>query len=293
MTAETFDLIIQAEELFRHLHDPDYVIVDCRTNLSDPGWGQKDYTLNHILGAVYADLNLDLSGPRTALTGRHPIPSKEQMEAVFSRLGINSASQVVVYDTTSGSFAGRCWFLLKYCGHEKVALLDGGFNHWRDRGYPTETGTNVNAAREFVAELHSDMLVTTSQVENLRLDPHWRLIDARAPERYAGISEPIDPVAGHIHGALNRFHELNLTAEGVFKSPSHLKEEFSPLLLPDAPENTILYCGSGVTSIHDLIAMKLAGLPTPRLYAGSWSEWIRDPKHPITAEKKEPAPKDE
>ena len=289
MSEEPFDLIIQAEELFRHLHDPNYVIVDCRFNLSDPTWGENDYSLHHIPGAVYADLNRDLSAPRTSRSGRHPLPSKEQMEAVFSRMGIDAARQVVVYDTTSGSIAGRFWFLLKYCGHEKVALLDGGFVRWGSKGFPIETKVNKNPARKFIAELHPEMLVTTSQVEDLHRDPHWRLIDARAPERYAGSSEPIDPVAGHIPGAMNRFHENNLTGEGVYKSPAQLKQEYSPLLLTDAPENTILYCGSGVTSVHDLIAMKLAGFPTPRLYIGSWSEWIRDPKHPVKTEKSGPS----
>lgn len=285
MTSEEFDLIISAEQLLNHLQDPDFVIVDCRFNLSDPGWGAIEYQALHIPGAVYADLNRDLAAPRTPASGRHPLPSEEQMTDVFSRMGIDGSKQVVCYDATSGSFAARLWFMLKLCGHENAAVLDGGFVHWHAGGFPIESGVNTNPPAHFLPKMHPEMIVSSVQVEALRLDPHWRIIDARAPERYAGVNEPIDPVAGHIPGAFNRFHELNLNPEGLFKSPGQLREEFSPLILPEHPENTIAYCGSGVTSAHHLIAMRLAGYPMPKLYVGSWSEWIRDPARPIKAEK--------
>jgi thiosulfate/3-mercaptopyruvate sulfurtransferase len=280
MTTETYSLIIQAEDLMRHLYDPDYVIVDCRFDLAEPEWGKSEYQSLHIPGAVYADLNRDLAAARTPTSGRHPLPSKEQMEHVFGRLGIDSTRQVIAYDATSGSFAARIWFMLKLCGHENVAVLDGGFVRWHALGYPIESGVNINSSVDFKAVIHSDMIVTTEQVQHLRLDPNWRIIDARAPERYSGITEPIDPVSGHIPGSLNRFHETNLTREGVFKSAEQLHEEFAPLL-PADPKNTIVYCGSGVTSAHHIVAMKLAGYPMPKLYVGSWSEWIRDPNRPI------------
>ncbi|MEN6570459.1 MAG: sulfurtransferase [Anaerolineaceae bacterium] len=285
MTAESYDLIISAEDLLKHLNDPKFVIVDCRFNLAEPDWGAIEYQALHIPGAVYADLDHDLAAPRTSTTGRHPLPSEEQMVTVFSRLGIDHSKQVICYDATSGSFAARLWFMLKFCGHETTAVLDGGFVNWHARGYPIESGINTNPPANFIPKMHPEMIVDTADVESLHLDTHWRLIDARAPERYAGINEPIDPVSGHIPGALNRFHEWNLNADGLFKSPGELRKEFAPLVDPEHPENTIAYCGSGVTSAHHLIAMRLAGFPMPKLYVGSWSEWIRDPARPIKVDK--------
>lgn len=276
-----FSLIIEAEELYRNLDNPDWVIVDCRFNLLDPGWGEKEYEALHIPNAVYADLNRDLSGEKTAFSGRHPLPDAEKIQQVFSSLGISSLKQVVVYDTTGGSFAARLWFMLKLYGHANVAVLDGGFTFWHAQGYPFESGHRMNTREEFNGINHPELYVTTPMVEKRIHDPEWRVIDARAHERYAGIVEPIDPVAGHIPGALNRFHELNLTPEGLFKPAEQLRAEFTPLIDLAHPEKTIVYCGSGVTSAHHLIAMQLAGFPPPKLYIGSWSEWIRDPNRPV------------
>ncbi len=285
MNSKEYSLIISAAELSRNLQNPDWVIVDCRFSLADPDWGETEYQALHIPGAVYAHLDRDLAGSKTPETGRHPLPSDKKTTQVFSALGIDSSKQVIVYDATSGSFAARLWFMLNLYGHQRVAVLDGGFAYWHMQGYPIESVDHHNLPAQFSGSFHPEMVMTTPQMEQLIHDKDWRIIDARTHERYAGESEPIDPVAGHIPGALNRFHELNLDQNGLFKPDQTLKEEFMPLLDPQHIENTVVYCGSGVTSCHHLIAMKKAGLPLPKLYVGSWSEWIRDPARPIKQDK--------
>lgn len=197
--------------------------------------------------------------------------------------GIQEDTQVVVYDTTGGSIAVRLWWMLRYYGHSRVALLDGGLPVWLREDRPTQTGIyHPNPAPvPFTPSFHPEMLISVNEVEKIRQDPAYLLLDARSPQRFSGEIEPIDPVAGHIPGALNRFHAKNLTREGVFKSPAILQFEFAQLLKDIPPENVVVYCGSGVTSCHHLIAMEIAGLRGARLYAGSWSEWIRDPGRPI------------
>jgi len=281
MKSRDYSLIVSAEEVLANLLNPDWIIVDCRFSLADPTWGEAEYRALHIPGAVYADLDRDLSGTKTPAIGRHPLPSPQKTFEIFSKLGIDDSKQVVVYDATSGSFAARLWFMLKLYGFSRVAVLDGGFVFWHMQGFPIESGENHNPPAEFKGSYNPEMIVTTAQMERMIEDRDWHIIDARASERYAGDTEPIDPVAGHIPGALNRFHEFNLNGDGLFKSPNQLKDEFQPLLDRQHPERTVMYCGSGVTSCHHIIAMVLAGYPMPRLYPGSWSEWIRDPSHPI------------
>jgi thiosulfate/3-mercaptopyruvate sulfurtransferase len=273
--------VISCRELQEVLHHPDLVIVDCRFDLAVPDWGYEEYQALHIPGAVYADLDSDLSGPKTPLTGRHPLPQTDDFCRNMSRLGIDSAKRVVVYDATSGSYAARLWFLLQLFGHSDVSLLDGGFIQWHQEGYPIESGVVTNSPVEFIGTPDMGMLVSTTEIEKLYQNPEWLVIDARAEERYRGELEPIDPVAGRIPGAVNRFHGLNIDSDGLFHSRDRLHAEFTNLLAGHSPEKTAVYCGSGVTSCHHLVAMAYAGLPLPKLYLGSWSEWIRDTSHPI------------
>lgn len=277
--------IISTTELEENLHHPDWVIVDCRFNLMDPDRGELDYQQSHIPGAVYAHLDRDLSGKKEKTLGRHPLPSPDEVRKVFSQLGISDKTQVIAYDDTSGSFAARLWFMLKLYGHTKVAVLDGGISKWLAEGLPIEEGKNINTPQVFHGEPDTSLFVTTNQMEKIVNDPYWKIIDARAAERYAGESEPIDPVAGHIPNAVNRFHGLNLNSNGVYLPKEQLRSEFLELLDNTDPQKTVVYCGSGVTSCHHLIAMKLAGLTPAKLYVGSWSEWIRDSKHPIRKSK--------
>ncbi len=278
----SYQTLISTHALFEHLHEPDWVIVDCRFDLLNPAWGYQDYCRGHIPGVVYAHLDDDLSGPKTEQSGRHPLPDKEVFLQTLSRLGISNHSQVVVYDTTSGSFAARLWWMLKYFRHESVAVLDGGFCAWLESGYPIATGTETRPAGKFSGSPDDSMLVDIQELLRLYQRDDIRLIDARSPERFRGEVEPIDPVAGRIPNSVNRFHQENLTPSGRMKDPATLQREFTEVLQGLPPQQSIVYCGSGVTSCHHLLAMQAAGLKGARLYAGSWSEWIRDPQRLIS-----------
>ena len=278
----SYTTLISPSDLFAHHSEPDWAILDCRFDLKDPAWGEAAYRQGHISGAVYAHLDRDLSGPRTADNGRHPLPPVEAIAARLSDWGISGSTQVVVYDQVGGAYAARLWWLLRFLGHNAVAVLNGGLPAWQSAGYPLVAGVETRPTADFHPNPHGDMLVTTAEIERLHTDPAYRLIDARAAERFRGEVEPIDPVAGHIPGALNRFHGQNLAKTGQFLAPQVLRRQFSDLLGPLPPENAVVYCGSGVTSCHHLLAMEHAGLPGARLYLGSWSEWITDPKRPIS-----------
>lgn len=273
--------LIEVEDIFSNIDNPNWVIVDCRFDLANPGWGFADYQQGHIPGAVYAHLDHDLSGPRTLSNGRHPLPDRQTFTETLGRLGIDSSRQVVVYDTSGGSFAVRLWWMLKYYGHARVAVLNSGFSSWTARGYPVTGGNSTNPKRVFTGTPDPTMVISTAEMEKIVADPRSILIDARAPERFRGDVEPLDKVAGHIPGAINRFHQLNLDTNGLWLAPDTLKSEFRALLGGNPSAQAIVYCGSGVTSCHHLLAMEVAGLPMARLYAGSWSEWIRDPQHPV------------
>ena len=281
MQTTDYTQLIEVHELFSNINNPDWVIVDCRFDLANPEWGLADYQQSHIPGAVYAHLDHDLSGPRTESNGRHPLPAPQTFKEALGRLGIDSTRQVVVYDTSGGSFAVRLWWMLKYYGHTRVAVLNSGFSTWTASGYPVSSGNYTNPNRVFTGTPDPSMVVTTAEMENIVGESRSILIDARAPERFRGDVEPLDPVAGHIPGAVNRFHQLNLGTDGLWLPPDTLKNEFLTLLGDNRSAQVIVYCGSGVTSCHLLLAMEVAGLPIARLYAGSWSEWIRDPRHPV------------
>jgi thiosulfate/3-mercaptopyruvate sulfurtransferase len=280
----TYSMLISTEELAEHLNDPDWLVADCRFLLSRPDEKERLYLLAHIPGAVYVHLDRDLSSQIIpGETGRHPLPTPEEAALRFGRLGIGQQTQVVAYDDQGGSLAAvRLWLMLRWLGHDSAAVLDGGWQKWLEEDRPVEPGRVIRPAQSFVPQPRPGIFVSTAEVERLRLDPDYRLVDVRAGERYRGEIEPIDPIAGHIPGAVNRFHGLNLSPEGVFLPPAVLREQFQALVGSTPPENAIVYCGSGVTSIHHILAMELAGLPGARLYVGSWSEWIRDRNRPIS-----------
>lgn len=275
--------LIDPETLAAHLDDPAWVVVDCRFSLTDPTYGRRAYVQAHIPGAVYAHLEEDFSGPVVpGKTGRHPLPDPKALAATFSRLGIEAHLQVVAYDDAGGAMAAaRLWWLLRWLGHDAVAVLDGGWSRWVREGRPVCSGSEVRVPRSFKPQVRSEYVVTSEEVARVRTDPAWRLLDVRAPARFRGEEEPIDPVAGHIPGALNAPFAENLTVDGRFRSPQELRARFEALLGPVPPERVVCYCGSGVTAAHTLLAMSYAGLQGARLYAGSWSEWITDPARPI------------
>jgi thiosulfate/3-mercaptopyruvate sulfurtransferase len=278
-----YKLLITALELATHLDDPDWVIIDSRFKLANPGQGRKDYVSAHISGAVYAHLDEDLSGPIVkGVTGRHPMPEVGKITAVFSTLGIDSNVQVVAYDDVGGALAaGRVWWLLRWLGHEQAALLDGGWQAWVNNGFPMKGGKETREPRVFIPHLHNELIVSTEEVEKMCKDPLYRVLDARTAERYRGENETIDPVAGHIPGAISAPYPDNLNPDGTFRSDESLAEKYKQLVEGVPIDHVTAYCGSGVTATHDILAMMKAGLGEARLYAGSYSEWITDPKRRV------------
>jgi thiosulfate/3-mercaptopyruvate sulfurtransferase len=277
----SFETIVSTKILADHLLDPDWVVIDTRFDLLHPQWGNEDYQRAHIPGAVYADLSKDLSRPASSVSGRHPLPELGDFIAFMSSCGVDKKRQVVVYDTSNGALAVRLWWLLKYYGHAEVAVLDGGLQLWQNENRAIKSGIEQNDPAHFEGKPNASMEVDSGFVSRVSTDPNYCVVDARAAIRYQGLQEPIDPVAGHIPGAVNRFHALNLSKDGTFLPAEVLQSEFQSLMAGTNPENVIVYCGSGVTSCHHILAMEIAGLPGARLYVGSWSEWIRDPNRPI------------
>lgn len=267
--------IIDIDTLKRSLKDPHWVIVDCRFDLMNPKAGRLAYVDAHIPGARYADLNKDLSSPVTSRSGRHPLPNPNILAAKLGQWGIDRQTQVIAYDAGNNAMAVRLWWLLRWLGHDNVAVLDGGWQAWTSAGYPTELEFPAMQPRQFVPKLRETLAVEVEAVSKGLADSSMTLLDARGPARYAGETEPIDPVAGHIPGAVNMPFEGNLDTQGKFLSPERLAERFTSIGVN--PERVVHMCGSGVTACHNLLAMELAGLRGSRLYAGSWSEWIRDP----------------
>lgn len=275
--------LISTQQLQNHLHDPDWVIVDCRFSLADTGRGRQDYLAGHIPGAVYAHLDDDLSGPVVpGKTGRHPLPSVDEFCRALSTWGIGNGTQVVVYDDAGGAIASRLWWMLVWLGHNSVALLDGGWPLWIAQGKAVSRGNEKRFHKEFAPRLRPDLAVSVSEIDRIREDSRFKLIDAREPERYRGEVEPIDPVAGHIPGALCLPYKDNLDTEGQFLSPDELRERYRKLIGDTPPDKVVFYCGSGVTAAHNLLAMSRAGLGLGKLYPGSWSEWITDPRRPVS-----------
>ena len=275
----SFTTLVSTEQLASHLAE--WAIVDCRFDLANDAWGREQYLTGHITGAVYANLNEDLSGPRTGTNGRHPMPSDDALTATLRRLGIANDAQVVVYDQDSGLYAGRVWWLLRYAGHRAVALLDGGFAKWTAEGRPVRAGAESRPASSFQPAFDRTMHVPVDDVARRAADGRTLLVDARGPDRFEGRAETIDKVAGHIPGAANRFYRTNLAPDGTMLPPGALREQFTELLDGRDPRDAVMYCGSGVSACHNLLAMEHAGLPGSPLYVGSWSEWSSDPGRPI------------
>jgi thiosulfate/3-mercaptopyruvate sulfurtransferase len=274
--------LTDVDTLHRHLDDPDWCIVDCRFSLTDTEQGRRAYAASHLPGARYAHLDEDLSGPVVrGVTGRHPLPAVDRMAATLSRWGIDGTVQVVAYDDAGGSVAARLWWILRWLGHEAVAVLDGGWNAWLDAGLPVTAASARWHARAFTPGVRPHLLTDADHVQTLRTDPGCLLIDARAPARYRGEHEPIDPVAGHIPGARSAPFNDNLTPEGRMRTPEELRARFAELFGPVPVHRVVSYCGSGVTACHNLLAIAHAGLGDAVLYAGSWSEWIADPNRPV------------
>ena len=265
-----------------HLKDPGWVFIDCRFDIRNSARGRQDYRASHIRGAVYADLDQDLSGSIVpGRTGRHPLPDPESIVRIFSGWGIGPETQVIAYDEFSGAMAAaRLWWLLRWAGHDAAAVLDGGFKAWTASGLPCGSGDESRRTAGFVAAFRSELVVDAQQVLSVLSDPGWVVLDARAADRYRGENESMDPVAGHIAGAVSAPYASALEANGAFKPKAELVRLYRAAMGGRDAEHTIVYCGSGVTAAHSVLSCMHAGMGMPRLYPGSWSEWITDTGRP-------------
>lgn len=276
----SYTTVVDAATLARHLDDPAWLVIDVRHQLADPAQGERAYGAGHIPGAVFLHCDRDLSGPLTGGNGRHPLPDPERLARRLGEIGVGPQTQVGVYDDLQGMIAGRLWWLLRWLGHDAVALLDGGFQAWQAAGGALTTVLPSLLPARFEPRLQPG-LVDAGQVMAWLETPQMHLVDARSPDRFRGENETMDPVGGHIPGAVNRFFRDNLAADGCFKPAAELRAEWLKLLAGAEPEQVVHQCGSGVSACVNLLAMEIAGLPGSRLYAGSWSEWCADPGRPV------------
>lgn len=276
-----YTTLIDSHTLALHIHDPQWVVVDCRFALSDPGAGERAYRAGHIDRARYAHLNDDLSSPVTPHSGRHPLPDPQRLAAKLGEWGIDNSKQVIACDDSFGAMAARLWWLLRWLGHDAVALLDGGLPRWTREGRPVTKDLPVVTPATFTPHVRNELWVDANVVARVVKQDDWLVMDARAEERFNGEREMLDPVAGHIPGAINLPFEDNLHVSGRFSSAEELRELYEGQIGNVNPEQVIQMCGSGVTACHNILAMEHAGLSGAKLYAGSWSEWIRDPTRPV------------
>lgn len=276
-----YTTLIPVETLAAHLDAADWRVIDCRFDLAQPAAGEAAYRAGHIPGASYAHLDRDLSSAITPATGRHPLPDPERFAATLGGWGISAHTQVIAYDADNGMYASRLWWLLRWVGHRAVAVLDGGFKAWTAARLPMSTEIPARSPTRYEAHPNRDLWLDAQQVQERVQQADWRLLDARAPERFAGKVEPLDSVAGHVPSARNHPFATNLAADGRFGAPEELRRRYEQSQAGVTDDHTIVMCGSGVTACHLLLAMEHAGKRGARLYAGSWSEWIRDPRRPI------------
>jgi thiosulfate/3-mercaptopyruvate sulfurtransferase len=274
-------MLVSCEQLAAHANDPTWIVFDCRHDLMDVAKGEQWYREGHLPGAFFANLDTDLSGEKTGTNGRHPLPSPAMFSAFLARHGVTARSTVVAYDDVGGQFAARLWWLCRWVGLMNASLLDGGIQRWVAEARPISTAIPVTKPAFFAGRADSFMISTVDEVLSRIGRADLVLIDARAPERYRGEVEPIDPVAGHIPSALNRFYKENLKADLTFKSPDEIRKGLVDLMAGRSATEVVHQCGSGVTACANVFAMEYAGLKGSRLYAGSWSEWVADPSRPV------------
>jgi len=283
MQISMYSTLISAQDLSAHINDERWAILDCRHDLMDTNAGALAYAAGHIPQAQFVHLDQSLSAPKVSadgvFRGRHPLPDKQQFMQTLRRLGINNDTQVIVYDAHGGMFAARLWWMLRWVGHAAVAVLDGGLPAWNALSLPLTTDVPLARSGAVTEQTSLVAQVDAAAVFANITSAEYTLVDARAADRYRGENETIDPVGGHIPGALNRFFKDNLQADGRFKTANHLNAEWSALLT--RPEKAIMQCGSGVTACHNLLALEVAGLKGAALYPGSWSEWCSDSRRPV------------
>ena len=283
--------LVDPSTLAAHVNDPSWVVIDCRFDLAVPEKGEQAYAEGHIPGARYAHLDRHLSAAKTGTNGRHPLPTPEAICLSFSALGIAPGTQVVAYDADSSMFAVRLWWMLRWMGHDAVAVLDGGLARWQAEGHAVSAAAPAWVPASFAGSPRPGWRLTVGDVEAIVQPPSASsassaavLVDARSNERYRGIGETLDKVGGHIPGARNYFFQQNLADNTQFKSPDELRAQWNAVLKGRDPKDVVMYCGSGVTACHNLLSMEVAGLSGARIFPGSWSEWSADPTRPQATE---------
>lgn len=281
----TYQTIISVGDLNKNINNQDWFVFDCRFLLKDLEGGLKKFNQGHIPGAQYADMDKDLASAMTATSGRHPLPNPDKLIHKLQSWGINNSSQIICYDDMSGAFAARMWWLLKWLGHEDVAVLDGGIDNWTTSGLALETDMKPRGAGAFSGQADNDMWVDVEFVQKQLADNKINLLDARSEERFTAKDSNTDPVAGHVPGAISFPFAGNLSKQGVFLSAEELRKRFAETFADSQNKEVINMCGSGVTACHNLLAMSVAGLPMTRLFVGSWSEWIKDNSRPVATGK--------
>ena len=283
MMPSAYKTLVDCATLAEHVDDPAWRIFDCRHRLTDPGFGEQAYAEGHLPGAAFLHLDRDLSGPMNGQNGRHPLPDPSRLAEKLAAAGVSRQTQVVVYDDAGGMIASRLWWLLRWLGHERVALLDGGIGQWNKEGRALSRTSNklpVSPPDRFEVALRDEVISTEMLQANLTAG-ELCVIDVRSADRFRGENETLDPVGGHIPGARNRFFVDSLDADGLFRPMAELRREFLALLAGAEPRQVAMLCGSGVSACHSLLALEIAGLSGARLYAGSWSEWCSDPTRPV------------
>ena len=271
--------LVSAQELSAHLQDPSWVIFDCRHDLADPAAGEKAYALSHIPGARFLHLDRDMSAPTTGKNGRHPLPDPQGFMQKLGAAGVDAGKQVVAYDAGLGVYPARLWWMLRWLGHDKVAVLDGGFAKWIKEGRPVTDAVPKPVPAQFTGQPLAVYVDADTLLKNLGQSGQM-VIDARSADRYRGENETLDPVGGRIKGSLNRFFRNNLNDAGCFRPAAELKREFAALIGATPPQAVVHSCGSGVSACHNLLAIEIAGLAGSKLYPGSWSEWSSDSSRP-------------
>ena len=280
----SFTTLISVSALAAHRDDPNWIMCDCRHDLADYESGRRAYAQAHLPGARFLHLDEDLSGPKTGANGRHPLPHPITFTLRLAALGIDNSKQVVAYDASGGVYASRLWWMLRWVGHSNVAVLDGGIDAWNKARLPLNAALPAIKPLRYNPNPNPQLAVSANDIVTLAVNPGARalhIIDARSADRFRGENETLDPVAGHIPGAANRFFKNNLADDGCFKPAQVLQQEFASVLNAHAPAKVVHQCGSGVTACHNLLAMEIAGLKGSRLYPGSWSEWVSDRTRPV------------
>ncbi|WP_438350513.1 sulfurtransferase [Paenibacillus sp. FA6] len=273
--------IISKQWLLARLYEPDLIIVDCRFVMGQPQAGRMAYEEEHIPGAVYFDLDIDLASKVSDHGGRHPLPDMEEFRRTLERVGINNDTRIVAYDDQGGAMASRFWWLLQYIGHSSTYIMNEGFTNWKGSGYPLSDKQPIRIPQSFTPHIQHNMVVTMEGVSKASVDHTSLLIDSREPNRYLGLEEPIDSVAGHIPRAINRFWKELKMDNGTWKSTEELRNHFKDI---PRDQDIIVYCGSGVTACPNILGLYEAGYTQVKLYAGSWSDWISYSENPIATE---------